>query len=218
MLVTLTLSAGINNISQPSNPYHKRVVPFEEGVCLVKKRKLSQEIQDDDFIVRLKRAMAAVDRLCTVCIVLEPTKTNPVSHTANNCTCIDFRHFVQWKKALWYKNHIHSPICTICNVPQIDDMLHKLITSGTRAIDECPYLDHVLPLIYTIYCNTMACGAAQAHFKTCWPIDVEFAQWLIAPSIALSRTNTFILIYTITVQEVGSLILFYVILFMDSLS
>jgi len=56
----------------------------------VKKRKLSQGIQDDNFIVRLKRAMAAVDRLCTVCMVLEPTEKNPASYAANNCTCIDF--------------------------------------------------------------------------------------------------------------------------------
>ena len=190
MLVTLTLSAGINNLSQSSNPHRKRVVPFEEGVRLVKKRKLSQGIQDDDYIVRLKRAMAAVDGLCTVCMVLEPEEKHPASHTANNCTCIDFRHFVQWKKALWYKNHIHGPVCTICNVPQIDDTLHKLITSGARAIDECPYPDRVLPLIYTIYHDSTTRGAAQAHFKTRWPIDVEFARWLIAPPIAPSRTNT----------------------------
>jgi len=131
MLVTLTLSAGINNISQPSNPYHKQVVPFEEGVCLVKKRKLSQGIQDNNFIVRLKRAMAAVDRLCTVCMVLESTEKNPASHAANNCTCIDFQHFVQWKKALWYKNHIHGPICTICNVPQYWGLEERLSTPQT---------------------------------------------------------------------------------------
>jgi len=190
MLVTLTLSAGINNLSQSSYPHCKQVIPFEEGVHLVKKRKFSQGIQDDDYIVRLKRAMAAVDGLCIVCMVLEPEEKHPASHTANNCTCIDFRHSVQWKKALWYKKHIHDLVCTICNMPQIDNTLHKLITSGVRAIDECPYLDRVLPLIYTIYNNIMTCGAAQAHFKTRWPTDIEFAQWIIAPPIAPSRTNT----------------------------
>jgi len=140
MLVTLTLSAGINNLLQSSNPYYKQVIPFEKDVCLVKKRKFSQGIQDNNYIVRLKRTMAAVDGLCTVCMVLEPEEKHPASHTANNCTCIDFQHFMQWKKTLWYKKHIYDPVCTICNVPQIDDMLHKLITSGVRAIDECPYL------------------------------------------------------------------------------
>jgi len=100
MLVTLTLTANINNLSQPSNPYHKWVISFEKGVYLVKKRKLSQGIQDNNYIVRLKRAIAVVDRLYTVCMTLEPEKKNLASHIVDNCTCIDFQHFVQWKKTL----------------------------------------------------------------------------------------------------------------------
>jgi len=44
--------------------------------------------------------MAVVDRLYTVCIMLEPKKKNLASHIVNNCTCIDFQYFVQWKKTL----------------------------------------------------------------------------------------------------------------------
>jgi len=58
---------------------------FEEGVRLVKKRKVSQGMEDDDYVVRLKRMVAALNQMCTVCMVLDPENKNPHGHMANYC-------------------------------------------------------------------------------------------------------------------------------------
>jgi len=154
---------------------------FEEGVQLVKKRKVLQGMEDNNYVVRLKRMVAMVNQMCTVYMVLDPKNKNPYGYMANHCPGLNFYSFLLWKQNVQYTSHLHGPVCMVCNIPQIDNTLHKRISFGKKAITKCPYPDCILPLIYTIYHNTMIREAAQVYFKVCWSSKVEYAGWLCAP-------------------------------------
>ena len=147
-------------------------------------------MEDDDYVVRLKRMVAALNRMCTVCMVLDPENKNPHGHMANYCPGQHFGSFVSWKRNIRYIGHLHGPICAVCHIPQIDDTLHKRISAGKRAITECPYPDRILPLMFAIYHNNATREAAQVHFKVRWSTEIEYAGWLCAPPETVGRTNT----------------------------
>ena len=183
------MPTGIDTYSQVSNPYGQQG-SFEEGVRLVKKRKLQEGINTKDYVSRLKKVMAALEGMCTMCMVQNPGNQTQHNYMANYCPGLDFSHFLTWKVNVRYKINVHGPLCTICHLSQIDDTLHKRISPGRRAISKCPYPDRILPLVFAIYHHTATHEAAQAQFRVQWHTDTEYAFWLCGPPECINKTNT----------------------------
>ena len=163
-------------------------------MLLVKKKKVAVELDSEDYIARLRKALDGMDGKCTVCIVQMPADTNEHTHLANRCPDVNFNQYMMWKKNIHYKSDVHGPVCSCCHVPQIDDNLHKWISPGKSAISECPYPDRTLFLAYAVYHHTPTRQAAEDKFKSIWPSDVEFARWLCDIRVKKSKTNTMHLI------------------------
>ena len=163
-------------------------------MLLVKKKKVAVELDSEDYIARLRKALDSMDGKCTVCIVQMPADTNEHTYLTNYCPGVSFNQYVIWKKNICYKSDIHGPVCFCCHVPQIDDDLHKWISPSKPAITECLYSDHTLFLAYAVYHHTPTCQAAEAKFKFIWPSDVEYARWLCDIHVEKSKKNTMHLI------------------------
>jgi len=86
----------------------------------VKKRKIDAELTTQEYIMRLKDMIQAMDRNCTVCMVTNSDASKEHNHIANYCPDLDFCAFQKMSSIM-----IHRPICTCCHIPQIDDGLHK---------------------------------------------------------------------------------------------
>ena len=163
-------------------------------MLLVKKKKAVVELDSEDYVTRLRKALDGMDGKCTVCLVQMPADTSEHTHLANRCLGVNFNQYVKWKKNICYKSDVHGPVCSCCHVPQIDNNLHKWISPGKSAISECPYPDHTLFLTYAVYHHTHARQAAEAKFKSIWPSDVEYVRWLCDICVEKSKTNTMCLI------------------------
>ena len=163
-------------------------------MLFVKKKKAVVELDSEDYVTRLRKALDGMDGKCTVCLVQMPADTSEHTHLANRCSGVNFNQYVKWKKNICYKSDVHGPVCSCCHVPQIDNNLHKWISPGKSAISECPYPDHTLFLTYAVYHHTHARQAAEAKFKFIWPSDVEYVRWLCDICVEKSKTNTMCLI------------------------
>ena len=78
------------NFRQPTEQYGKQTLPFEEEVLCIKKKKVAVELDFEDYIARLQKALDSMDGKCTVCMVQMPADTNEHTHLANCCLGVNF--------------------------------------------------------------------------------------------------------------------------------
>jgi len=102
--------------------------PFVEESRAVKKRKIDAELTAQEYVVRLKHMVQAMDGNCMVCMVNNLDLSEEHDYMANYCPYLDFHAFLKWKKNIWYNLQTHGAICTCCHFPQIDDSLHRWIS------------------------------------------------------------------------------------------
>ncbi|KAJ3562154.1 hypothetical protein NP233_g9754 [Leucocoprinus birnbaumii] len=163
---------------------------FEEQAMQVKRKKVALELDEEEYVARLKRALHRMEEKCTVCMVFEDKRRETHSHGSNYCSDLRFKEYIFWKKHIRYDNAVHGSVCACCHVPQIDDNLHKFISQGRSALSECPYPDRTLPLVYAIWRHKPTRQLAQEQFQVQWQDDTDFAHWLCDSEVERHRTNT----------------------------
>jgi len=66
-----------------------------EELRAVKKRKIDAELTAQEYVVRLKHMVQAMDGNCTVCMVNNPDASEEHNHMANYCSHLDFHAFLK---------------------------------------------------------------------------------------------------------------------------
>jgi len=69
--------------------------PFVKELRTVKKRKINTKLTTQEYVVRLKHMVQAMDGNCTVCIVNNPDLSEQHDHIANYCPHLDFCVFLK---------------------------------------------------------------------------------------------------------------------------
>jgi len=59
----------------------------------VKKRKINAELTTQEYVMRLKDMIKAMDGNCMVCMVTNPDASKEHDHMANHCPDLDFHAF-----------------------------------------------------------------------------------------------------------------------------
>ncbi|KAJ3565617.1 hypothetical protein NP233_g7519 [Leucocoprinus birnbaumii] len=163
---------------------------FEERAEQVRRVRVVMQLEEEEYIAQLKRALRRLEGKCTVCMVMEDERREQHRHKTSYCPDLGFKAYLDWKKHVRYRNDVHGNICACCHVPQIDDDLHRFISQGTNAFHECPYPDSTLPLVYAIYRHEPTRLLAQQFYHVRWDDEFHYAEWLCAHDVPRSRTNT----------------------------
>jgi len=81
-------------------------------VLLVKKKKVAVELDSEDYIARLQKALDGMDSKCTVYMAQIPVDTNKHTYLANHCPGVNFNQYMMWKENIYYKSDVHGPVCS----------------------------------------------------------------------------------------------------------
>lgn len=158
----------------------------------LKSKKVKRELDDEEWMDRLKKALNEMQDRCVACMVNRRKMKN--DHEYRKCQFVGFWGYVSWKKGVKVDVRRHGPHCYCCHVPQMNDSLHPFNDKGTRAVEDCIYPDTTLALAHAIFMHEPDRLLAQRYFGVIWKDAKDFAKWLSSSEVQRNRTNTMRLI------------------------
>ncbi|KAJ3564789.1 hypothetical protein NP233_g8061 [Leucocoprinus birnbaumii] len=133
---------------------------FAERGHQVKRAKVTQDINKNEYARRLKDALAWYADTCTICL-LHSSNANETGHKANNCSLFKhvFKNFRSWRRTM------HGAV-------------HPNIAEGVKAAEGCPYPDTIPHMLYWVYQDAAWRRCAEDYFHVEWRDEAGFAKWL----------------------------------------